>query len=144
MFYLIVTTIGFYISLSREAAEARCKRIGAKPSDMINCPDFKDVENCLASVSGGYEDVELLIDQLTYWRPLRCRALVDLKAGRTYFCYSNGSVHLELQDGTKFDYKICHGKLLTDKKSVIGFRKLKILKFYDFEYRKTVSLDLTR
>lgn len=144
MFCLVATKIGFYASLSREAAEARCRRLGAKESDIIDCTDLADVKNCLAIVKDGYEDVELLIDQLTYWTPIRCRVLVDLKAGRTYFCRSNGSVHLEIQDGTNFDYKICHGKLLTDKKSVRELKKLKIIKFYDFDNRKTVTMDLTR
>lgn len=142
MFYLVVTKVGCYVSLSQVATEARCRPLGARRSDIIVCPNIRDVENCLFSARKDYEPVELLIGRLTYWTPIRCRALVDLKAGRTYICYSNGSVHLELQDGTNYDYKICQGELLTDKKTVRELRKLKYIECYDFDCQKTVKIAL--
>ncbi|WP_125141642.1 hypothetical protein [Clostridium transplantifaecale] len=142
MYYLVISKIGFFCSLSREAAEGHCKALRAKKSEIIVCWNIRDAENCLDSVREGYEEAELLIGQLTYWKPIRCRVLVDLKEGRTCFCYSDGAIHLELKENQKYDFKICQGQLLACKKTVRALIKLKKIKYFDFACGVTVTLDL--
>ncbi|WP_125141304.1 hypothetical protein [Clostridium transplantifaecale] len=132
--YLIIGKKAFYLSLSKQAVRAKCKKAGARAESIITCSSYSEAVACIKAFRIGKTFLpEVVFDRLTYWPTERVVSLADLETGVGYRFRSGGMVEMRTTDGKIYRYKNCPSGIIDSKKTVVLLRKRENLLFYDFE-----------
>lgn len=138
--YLVISQTGFFIGLSREAAEAKCRLLKVQKSEVISCANKEDASKCIKAFGANSEPVDISINALTYWRPIQKIQLVNLSTGESHLCYSDGTVIWKTKNGKEIIYQNCQYGLVAPKKTVKLLQKFGVLLTYDFEDKMIIKV----
>lgn len=137
--YLIISQIGFFIGLSRAAAEAKCKLLKVQDGEIITCTSLEDATRCVKAFGANSEPVNISINTVTYWRPIQKVLLVNPNTRESHCCYSDGTVIWKTKEGKEITYKNCQAGLNGPSKTVKLMKKFGSLYAYDFDEKKIIK-----
>lgn len=138
--YLLLSKKGYFVTLSREAAEQKCRCLHMQKDSIIICSSFEHAKHCIRIYGHEYETTDIQFNTVTFWKPLRMIVLIDLPAEESWRCSSDGSVLWRQRGRKAISYKICQNHMPDGKKTRALLKKYGVLRFYDFEIEQVLYI----
>lgn len=143
MIYLVLGAKGFYISLSKNDAALKCKKIAAMPGKVLSCRDFRDAVRLIKYFQPeGMLPIDVpQIGRVTLWEPIEYRCLIDLESGTRWRFCNTGEVQMTCPNRKNVNYINCPNQACSSQKMVKLLEKYGELRFFDFSvyrYKKVL------
>lgn len=130
--YLLLSKKGYYVTLSKEAAEQKCRYLNLSKDKILICSSFEYAKHCIRTYGREYETKDIQFNVVTIWKPLRTIVLVDVPAEESWRCRSDGSVVWRKRGRNDIIYKFSQNHCPDSKKTSALLKKHGVLLLYDF------------
>lgn len=138
--YLLLSKKGYYVTLSGEAAEQKCRCLNLQKENILICSSFEHAKRCIRVYGHDYETEDIQFNVVTLWKPLRTVVLVDIPGEESWRCRSDGCVLWTRRRRKDITYKICQNHVAGDKKTLALLNKHGALLFYDFDIEQVLYI----
>ena len=137
--YLVLSKKGYYLSLSKEAAERKCRYLNIQNENILTCASFGDAKRYIQMFGKDCEIGDIKIGELVYWKPIQTVALVDIRAEESWRCRSDGTITWWRKGQKATSYHIGRD-YLPNKKTETLLKKTGHLVFFDFGLQRVMRI----